>query len=111
MEFLLDYAVAFTSMLLQSGSIKHRDVTAAVTDQTSTLQIPGGFRDAFTAYAKHAGNQFLRHGQFIRGQAIKGQQQPATQLLLHRMVPIADRSLGYLIGHPSFSLTHLAMAC
>ena len=30
------------------------------------------------------------------GQAIEGQQQPAAQLLLHRMVPVAGRGLGHL---------------
>ena len=65
MEFFLDYLIAFTSAGLQSRPVKYRDVTTAVTNQTSALQIPGGFRDAFAAYAEHAGNQFLGHGQFI----------------------------------------------
>jgi hypothetical protein len=72
MEFFFDYVVAFTSVGLQSRSIKCCNVTPAVTDQTRTLQIPSGFRDAFAAYAEHAGNQFLCHGQFIRWQSIEG---------------------------------------
>jgi len=35
-------------------------------------------------------------GQFVRGQAIERQQQPATQLLLHRMIAVAHCSLGHL---------------
>jgi hypothetical protein len=31
--------------------------------------------------------QFLGHGQLVRGQVVQAQQQPAAQLLLHRMVP------------------------
>ena len=72
MEFFLDYVVAFTNAGFQSRPVKYRDVTTAVTNQTRALQIPGGFRDAFSAYAEHAGNQLLGHGQFIRGQSIKG---------------------------------------
>lgn len=81
MEFIPDYPVAFTSALLQSQPVEHRDMTAAVTDQTGALQMPGSFRDAFAAYTEHAGDQFLCNGQFIRRQTIQRQQQPAAQLL------------------------------
>ena len=72
MEFFLDHVVAFTNAGLQSRPVQCRDVTTAVAYQTSALQIPGGFRDAFAADAEHAGNQLLCHRQFIRGQSIKG---------------------------------------
>src|SRR5665647_2250692 len=57
--FVLDYAVAFTRPRFQFQSIKYRDVTASVANQTLTLQIPSCFRDGFAAHAEHAGNQLL----------------------------------------------------
>ena len=77
-KFFLDYLVTLAGMGLQASSIQRRDVTAAVTDQAFALQISGRFGDAFAAHAEHAGNQLLRYSQFIGGQPIKGQQQPAT---------------------------------
>jgi len=96
MEFFLDHLVAFTSAGIQSWSVNDPDVTTAVTDQTRALQISGGFCDAFAADAEDAGNHFLCHSQLTRGQSIKGQQQPATQLLFDGMMAVAGRSLGYL---------------
>ena len=76
--------------------IKHGNVTAAVADQACALQLAGDFSDAFAAHAERAGNQFLRHGQIIRGLSIERQQQAAAQLLLYRMMPVAYCGLGYL---------------
>ena len=41
-------------------------------------------------------DEFLRHRQLVGGQAIERQQQPAAQLLIHRVMPVADRGLGHL---------------
>lgn len=71
--FVFDHRVALTHARLQARPVKHGDVAAAVANEPRLLQMPGGFGDAFAAHAEHAGNQFLRHGQFIRGQAIEGQ--------------------------------------
>ena len=71
MELFFDDLIAFTNVRLQSRTVKDRDVTTAVTDQTGALKISGGFGDALAANAKHAGNQFLGNGQFLRGQSIK----------------------------------------
>ena len=68
----------------------------AVFDHTELLQLAGGFGDTLTADAKHVGDQFLRHGQLVRGQAVERQQQPAAQLLVHRVMAIAYRSLRHL---------------
>jgi len=57
---------------LQTRPVKYRDVATAVTDQPGALQIAGGFSDTFTANAEHAGNQFLRHDQFIGVQPVDG---------------------------------------
>ena len=63
--FVLDYAVAFTRPRFQFRSIKYRDVTTSVTNQTFMLQIPSCFRDTFAAHAEHAGDLFLCDSQFI----------------------------------------------
>ena len=65
-ELRCDGLVALAGPLLQSGPVKHSDVTAAVMNTTSLLQFPGGLRDALAAHPEHAGNQFLCQSQFIR---------------------------------------------
>lgn len=70
-EFRFDCLVALAGPFLQSRPVKHRDMTTAVTNQTSVLQFPGGLRDAFAAHSERTGNQFLRYGQFIRGRSVK----------------------------------------
>jgi hypothetical protein len=41
-------------------------------------------------------NQFLCHLQFVRRQAVDTEQQPPAQLLVDRVVPVANGSLGHL---------------
>src|SRR6266851_1924100 len=60
-ELRLDHLVALTGPRLQTRAIEHRDPASPVTDQPDVLQLPGGFGDAFTAYAQHVGDQFLGH--------------------------------------------------
>ena len=48
--FILDYAVAFARAGLQPVSVDHRDMAAAVTDQSFMLQFAGFFRDTFAAH-------------------------------------------------------------
>ena len=71
-------------------------MTAAIANETGVLQFSGGFRNAFPTHAQHAGDQFLCDDQFMRRDAIEGGQQPAAQLLLHRVVPIAGSGLCHL---------------
>jgi hypothetical protein len=44
----------------------------------------------------HVGDQLLCHQEFIALQAIHAEQQPATQLPVQRMVPVADSRLRHL---------------
>jgi hypothetical protein len=92
----LDDVVALARPRLQTRAIEHCDPASLVTYQPGVLQLPGGFGDAFTAHAEHVGNQFLCHGEFVRCQTIQAQQQLLAQLLVDRMVPIADRRLRHL---------------
>src|SRR6202158_5835276 len=95
-ELRLDHLVALTGPRLQAWAIEHGDPASLVTDQPSALQLPGGFGGAFTAHAQHVGDQFLGHGELVRLQTIETQQQPAAQLLVDRMMPIAYRGLRHL---------------
>ena len=60
------------------------------------LQHARGVRHAFATHAEHVADQFLRHQDFVPGQAVQAHQQPAAQLLLNRVMPIAHRGLGHL---------------
>jgi len=60
------------------------------------VQLARGFGNAVTTHAEHVGNKLLGHGQLIGRQAAEGQQQPAAQLLIHRVMAIAHRGLGHL---------------
>ncbi len=95
-QFLLDHRVAFARTGLQSRALEHLDVAAAVTDDAGTLQVSGSLGNPFPPHAEHARDQFLRHHQLARRDPVESEQQPAAQLLLHRMVPVADRRLGHL---------------
>jgi hypothetical protein len=97
-QFLSHHGVAFASVLLEAAAIEYRDVTPAIVDQAGSLQFPGGFRDSLAAHPEHAGDQFLRHDQFVARQSIERHQQPAAELLLDGMVSIAGRDLRHL-GH------------
>ena len=68
----LDHVVALANASLQSRPIKYGDVATAVADKAGVLQVPGGLRDASTAHPEHAGDQFVRHDQFIGRQADRG---------------------------------------
>jgi hypothetical protein len=70
-EFRFDYLVALAGPFLQSSPVKHSDVATVVTNNPSVLQFPGSLRDALATHAQHIGDQFLRHGQFIRGRSVE----------------------------------------
>ena len=67
-----------------------------VTDQAGPLQLDRAFGHAFAAHAEHVGDQLLRHHQLVAVQPVQAQQQPAAQLLVERVVPVADRRLRHL---------------
>jgi len=71
-------------------------VPAVIIDYTEFLQLAGRFGNAFTPHTEHVGNQFLGHGQLVIPQAIQRQQEPAAQLLIDRVVPVADGGLSHL---------------
>ena len=60
------------------------------------LELAGGLGDAFAPHAEHVRDEFLGHGQLVARQSVKRKQQPATQLLVDRVMSIADCGLGLL---------------
>ena len=60
------------------------------------LQLAGGLGDALAAHPEHVGDQLLGHHQLVGRQPVEAQQQPAAKLLVHRVMPITDGSLGHL---------------
>ncbi len=64
-----------------------------VFDDTGLLEFAGGFGDALTANTEHVRNQLLGHYQVIVLKAVQRQQQPAAELLVNRVVTIADGGL------------------
>ena len=95
-RFFLDDGVTLTTQLFKPGPIQNCDVSAVIFDYTLSLQLAGSFCDAFAPDTQHVGNQFLGHGQAVVRQAIHRKQQPAAQLLIDRVVPVADCGLGHL---------------
>ena len=71
-------------------------MAAPIVDQACFLQISGRLGNSLPPYAEHVGDQFLRHRQLTRAQSVQTQQQPATQLFVQRMMPIADGGLRHL---------------
>src|SRR5688572_17329221 len=70
-ELLLDDRVALASASLETCAVEDRNVPTAVLDQTGILQVACCFRHAFTAHAKHIGDQFLSHDELVADQAIE----------------------------------------
>src|SRR3569833_3537813 len=95
-EFFLDYTVAFADRPFQADPVNYRDMSSAIADWSTALQFSGGLSHAFTTHAKHVGDQFLGHGQFIRRQAVERQQEPAAQLLFYRMMAVAQSCLRHV---------------
>src|SRR5438132_601055 len=91
-----DYRVALAHALFQLRPVEYLDLTAIVLNQSRRLQLSGGLRDALAAHSQHVRDQLLGHGELVRGQPVQAQEQPAAQLLLHRVMPVAYGRLRHL---------------
>ena len=69
---------------------------AAVVDEPGGLQLPGRFGDAFAAHAEHVRHELLRHAELARRKPVETEEQPAAELLVDRVMPIADGRLRHL---------------
>lgn len=94
--FGLDHAVALARAFLQPGAIDDRDVPAVIADQPRCLELSRRFGDAFAAHPQHSGNRLVGDIELLAGQQIQREQQPAAQLLVHRMVAGAHHALAHL---------------
>jgi hypothetical protein len=82
--------------VFQARAVEDGDASSRVLDQSRLLQLDRPFGDPFPAHAEHVGDQLLGHDELVAAQTIEAQQQPAAQLLVERMVPIAYRRLRHL---------------
>src|SRR6185503_9308913 len=73
-RFLFHDRVAFARELLELGSVEHRDLASAVTDDSGFLELSGCCGDAFAPNTEHVGYQLLRHPELVRPQPIQRQQ-------------------------------------
>jgi hypothetical protein len=66
-------------------------MSIGISNDARLLQNHRPFPHGLPRYTEHVGNQLLRHDEFGTGQSIQAQQEPATKLLLQRMMFIASR--------------------
>jgi len=92
----LTTGITLAGARFQCRPIEHGDVAAGVPDQPGLLQVECGLGHTFAAHAQIGGDQFLCHDQFGAFQPVQAQQQPAAQLLVQRVVPVAHRGLRHL---------------
>jgi hypothetical protein len=71
-------------------------VPARIANQSCLLQCQRALSDPLAPNAEHVTDQFLRHVELVTPQSIETQQQPATELLIQRVMPIANRGLRHL---------------
>jgi hypothetical protein len=64
--------------------------------QPCFLQFESSLRYPLTTYTQHIGDQFLRHHELVTLQSIEAQQQPSAQLLIQRMMAVANCGLRHL---------------
>ena len=69
-RFTANHAIAFAYSRFETSAIEDGDTAAMVTNQTGVLQTGGLLRDGFTTHPQHVGDEFLRHNEFVRLQAI-----------------------------------------
>ncbi len=70
-EFLLDDRIALAHRKLQTPTIKHLDVAAAVADESAFLKMACRLRHSFPTDTGYVGDQLLRHGQRLTVEAIE----------------------------------------
>ena len=91
--FAADHAVAFANAGFQTGAVKDGNAASIVSDQPGILQIDSLTGDGLTLHTEYVGDKLLRHVQLIGRQPVMAQKQPAAQLLLGGMVPVAGGGL------------------
>ena len=94
--FIFNHGITLARQPFQTVPVQHSDPPSIVADDACSLQLPRRLRHTFAAYAQHVRNELLRHGQLVGRQPVEGKQQPSAELLIDRMMPIANCSLRHL---------------
>ncbi len=92
----LHHRVTLATALLQPSPVEHLDTAACIVNQPCPLKAERGLGDPFAANPEHVGDEFLRHDQIVAVKPVQAQQQPAAELLVQRMMPVAHGSLRHL---------------
>src|SRR5712671_6980882 len=66
--------VALASRFFEACPVEDGDVAAAVTDQLALLQRMGGVGDGDPLHSQHVAEEFVRHAELIRLDAVMGHQ-------------------------------------
>jgi len=88
--------IALAHPRFQAGAVEHLDAAARVADQVGLLQLQRPFGHAFPAHAEHVGDQLLGHRELVARQPVQAEQQPAAELLVERVMAVADSRLRHL---------------
>ena len=78
------------------GTVDDRDDPPPVVDQAGGLKLSGRFGDPLPTHPHQVGDHLLSDLQPIARYQVETEEQPAAQLLIHRVVPVAENILGNL---------------
>jgi hypothetical protein len=96
---LLQRAVTFARTVFELAAIQHHDPAAVATDRAGVLQPQRRDRDAFAAHTEEAGRRLVRQHLLVRLHPVHAEQQAPAQLLIDRVIAVADRGLSDLRIH------------
>jgi len=91
--FRLDNFIALADFGLQLGTVSDDNHAVAVGNPAVCLHSFRHKRQSFPADAQHICNQLLRHSEYVAIDTVQTEKQPSAQLLLERVMTIAQRGL------------------
>jgi len=94
--FGFDFFIAFAGKFFDAGTVQDSDPAVVVVNQATLLKRAGCFVRFFRLNAQHVSDQLVGHDDLTGRRAVKRHQDPATQLLLDRVVAVAGGSLDHL---------------
>ena len=69
-RFPTNHAIAFAYSRFETSTVENGNTAAMITNQPRVLQTRGLLRDGLATHTQHVGDEFLRHDEFVRRQAI-----------------------------------------
>jgi len=85
--------MTFARVLFEARAVENFDVPAAVADDRGELQAVRGDGDALAPHAEQMREHLVRHFDLVGAQQDATEQEAAAQLLLDRVMAIADSRL------------------